>query len=83
MVINLMGLQPLNLIEVVYSLDGYLFSQLKFINNVFHCAGFSDEKMTNTPLELNAKYYPTIGELLLDPTRYHKIVGSLVCLIVT
>ncbi|KAG8388057.1 hypothetical protein BUALT_Bualt02G0085600 [Buddleja alternifolia] len=43
----------------------------------------TDEKVADTPLELNAKLQPTDGIPLPDPTLYQQIVGCLVYLTVT
>lgn len=67
-------------IEVAYTPDLYLLTQIQVVNGVFPPVGHTDDKTVQTPLKLNVKLTPTDGKPLPDPTRYKKIVGSLVYL---
>ncbi|XP_026436690.1 uncharacterized protein LOC113334696 [Papaver somniferum] len=62
---------------------GYFISQVKYASEIPQRAGLSDNKVTDTPLELNVKYSPTDGTLLSNPTLYRQLVGSLNYLTIT
>ncbi|KAI3755837.1 hypothetical protein L1987_55646 [Smallanthus sonchifolius] len=70
-------------IEVAQSKKGYLLSHTKYISDLFHRARLFDNRIADTPLETNARYSPTNGVPLSDPSIYRTIVGSLVYLTVT
>ncbi|KAG9453417.1 hypothetical protein H6P81_006321 [Aristolochia fimbriata] len=42
-----------------------------------------DNKTSDTPLELNVKFRPSDGEVLVDPTLYRQLVGGLLYLSIT
>ncbi|XP_026458766.1 uncharacterized protein LOC113359327 [Papaver somniferum] len=65
------------------SSTGYFLSQVKYASEIVQRAGLSDNKVTDTPLELNIKYSSTDGTLLSNPTLYSKLVGSLNYLTIT
>ncbi|XP_028120530.1 uncharacterized protein LOC114317923 [Camellia sinensis] len=69
-------------IEVVFSPKGFL-SQAKYANEVIHCAGLADIKVSNALIKLNVKLNSTDGIPLDDPTFYCELVGCLVYLTVT
>ena len=70
-------------IEVTSSPKDYLLSQSKYIADIFEHARLTDNKIVNTPLETNARYSPSNGPPLLDPSLYRTIVDSLVYLTIT
>ncbi|XP_026384468.1 uncharacterized protein LOC113280043 [Papaver somniferum] len=70
-------------IEVGMSHTGYFKSQVKYASEILPRAGLSDNKVTDTPLELNVKYSPTDGTLLSNPTLYRQLVRSLNYLTIT
>ncbi|XP_026451234.1 uncharacterized protein LOC113351469 [Papaver somniferum] len=61
-------------IEVDRSSEGYFVSQVKYATEILHRAGLTDNKIVDTPLELNVKYNPTDGEILSNPTLYRQLV---------
>ncbi|XP_022158866.1 uncharacterized protein LOC111025329 [Momordica charantia] len=70
-------------IEVSYSPKGYLLSQSKYIADLFDRARLTDNRIVDTPLEPNARYFLLDEIPLSDFSLYRTIVGSLVYLIVT
>ncbi|GKF08699.1 uncharacterized mitochondrial protein-like protein, partial [Tanacetum coccineum] len=60
----------------------YLLFQSKYILDLFDHARMTDNKIVDIPLDAKAKYTPTNGDPLHDPSLYCLIVGSLVYLTV-
>ncbi|XP_068645160.1 uncharacterized protein [Aristolochia californica] len=61
---------------------GYILSQSKYISDVISRAGLTDDRIMDSPIQLNHRLSPTDGDLLSDVTRYREVVGSLVYLTV-
>uniref|UniRef100_A0A2N9IS94 Integrase catalytic domain-containing protein n=1 Tax=Fagus sylvatica TaxID=28930 RepID=A0A2N9IS94_FAGSY len=70
-------------LEITSFDDGFYLTQAKYTSDLLSRAGLTDQKIVDTPIELNACLTPSSGELLSDPTLYRQLVGSLVYLIVT
>ncbi|XP_048234353.1 uncharacterized mitochondrial protein AtMg00810-like [Ricinus communis] len=70
-------------IEIFRSSTRYFLSQRKYTKDLISLASLTDDKVVDTPLELNVKYSRIDGEPLFDPALYRSIVGSLVYLTVT
>jgi hypothetical protein len=62
---------------------GFLVNQHKYTQDLIAMARLSDQKIADTPLELNVKYGKDDDELLENPTLYRRLVGSLVYLTMT
>ncbi|GJZ87264.1 uncharacterized mitochondrial protein-like protein [Tanacetum coccineum] len=65
-------------IEVASSPKGYLLSQSKYIGDLLDRARITDEMVEDIHIDAKAKYTPTNGDPLHDPSLYRTIVGSLV-----
>jgi hypothetical protein len=70
-------------IEVAYSLRGYLIYQSKYVADILEQDRFTDNKIVDTSIEVNASYSSSDGLPLTDPTLYRTIVRSLVYLTIT
>lgn len=70
-------------LEISRHSDGYFVSQHKYTQDLIEMAALTDDKVVDTPLELNVKYSKHDGSPISDPTLYRAIVGSLVYLTVT
>ncbi|GKA34038.1 uncharacterized mitochondrial protein-like protein [Tanacetum coccineum] len=68
-------------VEVGSSPKGYLLSQSKYIVDLFDRTIMTDNKIADVPID--AKYTPTYGDHLPNPSFYRTIVGSLVYLSAT
>ncbi|KAL8130930.1 hypothetical protein AgCh_007017 [Apium graveolens] len=70
-------------LEISRHSDGYFVSQRKYTQDLIEMACLTDDKVVDTPLELNVKYSKNDGSPISDPSLYRSIVGSLVYLTVT
>ncbi|GJS58058.1 uncharacterized mitochondrial protein-like protein [Tanacetum coccineum] len=70
-------------IKVASSPKGYLLSQSKYIADLFERSRMTDNKIDDISSDAKAKYTPTDGDPLHDPSLYRTIVGSLIYLTVT
>ncbi|GKC59278.1 uncharacterized mitochondrial protein-like protein [Tanacetum coccineum] len=70
-------------IEVASSPKGYILSQSKYIRDLLDRARITDKMVEDIHIDAKAKYTPTDGDPLPDPSLYRTIVGSLVYLTVT
>lgn len=60
-----------------------LLSQSKYIANILKNTRLSDNRVDNSPLEVNVKYAPSNNVILLDPTLCCTLVNRLVYLMIT
>ena len=70
-------------IKVPYSPRGYLLCQSKYIANILEFARLTNNKIVDTPIKVNAKFFSSDGVTFSDPTLYRTIVWSLVYLTIT
>jgi len=70
-------------IEVDQSSTGYFLSQVKYASDIVQRAGLTDNKIADTPLEMNVKLCDSDGSLLPNPTLYRQLVSSLNYLTIT
>ncbi|GKV19801.1 hypothetical protein SLEP1_g30019 [Rubroshorea leprosula] len=70
-------------LEVTFSDNGCLLSQVKYASDLISKVELNDGKSVSTPLEPNVKFTPMDGFPLSDPTRYRQLVGSLIYLTTT
>ncbi|XP_022861027.1 uncharacterized protein LOC111381471 [Olea europaea var. sylvestris] len=65
------------------SLRYFLGIESKYVADILEWARLTDNKIIDTPIEVNAKYSSSDDLPLSDPTLYRTIVGSLVYLTIT
>ncbi|GKV24463.1 hypothetical protein SLEP1_g34076 [Rubroshorea leprosula] len=66
-------------LEVTFSDDGYLLSQVKYASDLVSKAELNDGKSVSTPLEPNVKLTPLDGSPLSDPTCYRQLFMAAPC----
>jgi hypothetical protein len=62
---------------------GILLHQHNYTLEVLSLVGLSDANLVLTPMEVNLKLHHENGDLLLDPSMYQQLVGSLNYLTIT
>ena len=70
-------------LEIAHSTDGLYITQAKYDSDLLSRVGLTDNKIVDTPVELNAHLTPSEGKPLSNLSLYRKLVGSLVYLTVT
>nr|CAN66507.1 hypothetical protein VITISV_034008 [Vitis vinifera] len=70
-------------LEVHHSPSGIFLNQHKYASDLVATAGLQGATSVDTPMELNVKLRKEEGDLLVDPSLYRKLVGSLVYLTIT
>ncbi|XP_059599347.1 uncharacterized mitochondrial protein AtMg00810-like [Vitis vinifera] len=70
-------------LEVHHSLSGISLNQHKYASDLVAIASLQGATSIDTPMELNVKLRKEEGDLLVDPSLYKKLVGSLVYLTIT
>jgi hypothetical protein len=70
-------------IEVSSTPDDFYISQEKYIQDLLARAALGDERIVETPMELNVQLRASDGDPLSDSTSYHHLIGSLVYLAIT
>jgi len=58
-------------------------SQRKYVMDILDDTGLTGTNPEKFPIEQNLKLTFTDGDLLRDPTKYHKLVGRLIYLTIT
>ena len=70
-------------LEVHTDSTGIFLKQHKYTQDLITLAGLQDTSSSDTPLEVNTKYQSEEGDMLLDPTVFRQLVGSLNYLTIT
>jgi len=70
-------------LEIDSNPSGYYLSQAKHATNLISRARLTDNRITTTPIETNAKFDARNGAPLSNPTLYRQLVGNLIYLTVT
>ncbi|KAJ0546766.1 putative RNA-directed DNA polymerase [Helianthus annuus] len=70
-------------LELDYTTDGMVLHQRKYTSDLLHKFQVASCKPAKIPMDRNIKLYATEGKKLDDPTRYRKMVGSLIYLTLT
>ena len=70
-------------LEIAHSTDGLYITQAKYDSDLLSRVGLTDNKIVDTPIELNAHLTPSEGKPLSNLSLYRHLVGSLVYLTVT
>ncbi|XP_020525772.1 uncharacterized protein LOC110007664 [Amborella trichopoda] len=70
-------------LKISLSKRGIYIHQQKYALDLVSSARLNDVKVVGTPMELNVKLSTHVGDPLLQPTMYRKLVGSLIYLIMT
>ncbi|RDX83513.1 hypothetical protein CR513_35559, partial [Mucuna pruriens] len=61
----------------------FLGLEQKYIQDLVQLAGLTNSTPIDTPFEVNVKYRQEEGDILDDPTLYHKLVGNLIYVTIT
>ncbi|KAL3511542.1 hypothetical protein ACH5RR_024259 [Cinchona calisaya] len=69
-------------LEVSSNFDSYFLTQANYVSDLFAHANLTDHTIASTPIEDNARFTPTDGSPLSNPTLYLQFVGILVYLTV-
>ena len=70
-------------LEVHHQSNVIFLNQQKYIQDLIKLADLVGTTSVDTPMEVNVKYRKYEGDLLLDPTLYRRLVGSLIYLTTT
>ncbi|GJT94735.1 putative RNA-directed DNA polymerase [Tanacetum coccineum] len=70
-------------LELDYTNDAMILHQRKYTIDLLHKFHVASCKPATVPMDRNVKLYATEGKKLDDPTRYRKMVGSLIYLTLT
>jgi hypothetical protein len=70
-------------LEVASKFSGVFLHQHKYTLDLITLAGVQELSSVDTHLEVNVNYHREESDLLLDPTLFHQLVGSLNYLTIT
>ena len=70
-------------IEVALSPKGFSLSQRRYLTDLLEETDTLWPRPIDTPIDPNIHFYQNLGEPLVDPEKYTRLIGKLICLIVT
>ncbi|KAL8115567.1 hypothetical protein AgCh_022173 [Apium graveolens] len=83
---NMKDLGPVNYflgIEIHRSSDGFFLSQRKYATDILHEFGMTHAKPLKLPLDIKLKLTTDMGDPILEPSSYQRLIGKLIYLTIT
>lgn len=67
-------------LKIAHSTEGIHLNQRKYCIELLDVTGFLDSKSASVPMDPGTQLGDTVGELLLDPSRFRRLLGRLMYL---